>query len=60
MSWTGEWAGFGVGSLDEDVAEMSELIRHIRKTDGTSARSLAPIIIVKEAGRRSYQASKTS
>lgn len=46
MSWTGEWAGFGVGSLDEDVAEMSELIRHIRKTDGTSARSLAPIMIV--------------
>jgi len=31
MTWTGNYGGFGTGSLDRDVAEMSSLIKHLRK-----------------------------
>lgn len=30
MTWTGNYGGFGTGSLDRDVAEMSSLIKHLR------------------------------
>ena len=48
MTWSGQYDGFGTGSLDRDVAEMSALIKHIREKGKLKGRWTCDHVLIPD------------